>query len=617
MKTRALPCSLFLLAVAVVACDVSNPPALPEGYDPTVTRVFTVHLDKDVNGTDGTPARLRPFNGVDGSSVAPSGDSPLPFSQRAGVKVLRYPRGWACQDTLDVVFPDPTADPSRSDSYVIDSLQGMTVELAARSIVPMWQTLFDIGLGQGSCTSESGVAMGGRIGDVDTWATVVTGVTDRLSRATAPYYDTAATARLTLQHLRTGYVEFLPDALATANYAKGGLASLLPVYVAWRRAFDVAFPEGGATHIQAIVGPSLPAAGPEDITTTGRLLKDFLDYVKLQPTLAPQVLSFLSNTSTPEQHLALVKATRKALDAMSLKGVQIADTGLRLPTATWESLKTVYDTPTRRSAYLAAYMASVKILEQDDLDLMVADRWGGMLPTTPGAVVDEDLFQSADGQPLPAMAALSPFVRMDNDDATRVLVEVVPWPVSTGEGLDVIVSDADVRDASPADVAKDAAGDAKASAALPLTSTLDAVADAVALDAPSDAAARDALATDAVTADVPDAATGQTLEGDALRVLAARTKTGGLTAIVVSLPPATADQPGVNMRYQLDILGVPLTPERWVLRRYRVDATTIALRGPIEQSVVIPDAGHVRIVRDITGPALDQLELVPEDTATP
>ena len=102
-----------------------------------------------------------------------------------------------------------------------------------------------------------------------------------------------------------------------------------------------------------------------------------------------------------------------------------------------------------------------------------------------------------------------------------------------------------------------------------------------------------------------------------LRVLAARTKTGGLTAIVVSLPPATADQPGVNMRYQLDILGVPLTPERWVLRRYRVDATTTGLRGPIEQSVVIPDAGHVRIVRDITGPALDQLELVPEDTATP
>jgi hypothetical protein len=600
MKTRALLGSLSLLAVAFVACDVSNSPPLPGGYNQAVTRAFTVRLDTPVNGAGGLPARLRPFNGVDGSSLAPTGQNPLPFSQQAGVKVLRYPRGWGCQLTLDAVFPDPTADPTRSASYSMEGLQSLTVELAARSIVPMWQTIYDIGLDQGSCTSTEGVATGGRIGDVDTWATVVTGVTDRLSRATAPYFTADATARLALQRLHPGYVEFLPDALATANYAKGGLSSLLPVYVAWRRAFDVAFPDGGATRIQATVGPSLPAAGPDDVTTKGTLLGGFLDYIRQQSTLAPEVLSFLSNTSTPEQHLALVKATRAALDGMGLTGVQIADTGLRLPEATWASLSKVYDTTARRSAYLGAYLAMVKVLEQDDLDLLVADRWGGPLPTTVGAVTGEDLFQSADGQPLPALLSLSPFARMDADDATRIAVETVPWPDPVTEDRDVIGSDLDARDA----VATDAPKDAAASAALPQATTLDVVADATARDA----------ATDAADADVPDAGTELPLEGDTLRVLAARTKTGGLTAVVVSLPPVSPAQEGVRMRYQLDVEGVPLTPLRWILRRYHVDATSNGFRGPVEQSVVIPVAGHVRIVRDITGPAIDQLELVPETT---
>jgi len=592
MKTRVSPVVIVLLAAAAVACDVSNSSPLPAGYNEAVTRAFTVHLDEPLNGQDGTPLHVRAFAGLDGSPRSPQGESALAFSQRAGIRVLRYPKGWGCQLSLNSIFPDPTADPSKAASYQMDAIQGPTVELASRSILPMWQSLYDIGTD--ACTSIDGVGKGSRIGDVDTWAAVCAGVTDRLSRATSPYYNDATKARLALQGLKTGYIEFLPDAMATAGYAKGGLASLLPVYVAWRRAFDAAFPEGGATRVQALVGPSLPASGVADVTTKGRLLKDFLDYVELQPTLAPEVLSFLSYTGSPEEHLALVEAVRKALVDMGLAQVQVADTGLRLSADAWDSLVPIYDTQVRRSAYLGAFLASVKILEQDDLDLLVADRWGGLRATS-DAIAGEDLFQADDGEPLPALLSLTPFFRMDLDEATRVAVDSVPWPAAPAATNDVIQPAEGVHDA-PADLANDAVAD--------IAKDLSPAAADVSLDVPR---------SDAVVADVPDAGVEATPEGDVLRVMAAKTKAGGLTAVIVSLPPASPAKAGVRMRYQIDVEGLPVSKAGWVVRRYHYDATTSGFRGPVEQSGVVPVNGRVRIVRDITGPAIDHIEILTAD----
>lgn len=574
MKTRASLVSLSLLAVAVASCDVSNSPPLPEGYNQAITRAFTVRLDAPVEGADGKPLYVRAFNGLDGSPLVPQDYGPVTFSQRAGVKLLRFPKGWGCQMTLDAIFPDAANDPSKSASYQIGPLQNTAVEMVLRDILPMWQTIYDVG--PDACTSIDGVGKGtARIGDVDTWARVVAGVTERLSNATAPYFEpprfsAKKMARMEAMHLRPGYVEFLPDALATANYAKGGIASLLPVYVAWRRAFDAVFTEGGATRIQALVAPSLPAVGAEDATTPGRPLKDFLDYVSPQKSLAPEVFSFLSNTSSPEAHLALVRAARQALDGIELTAVQVADTGLRLSDDAWKSLATLYDTRARRSAYLAAFLTTVKILEQDELDLLVVDRWGGPRAME-SSIAGEDLFQSDDAVPLPALLALEPFDRMDDVEATRVQVSEVPWPAANS---------ADVRGALASDTGSDAGSDATAS--------------------------------DAVDEDVP--ASGELpLEGDPVRVLAARSNTGGMAAVVVALPRAMPARAGVRMRYQLDVEGVPPTSARWVLQRYHVDATTVGFRGPVESSAVVPDAeGHVRIVRDITGPAVDYMELVPE-----
>ncbi len=544
MKTHLLPLVLTLSLLAITACDTSSSDALPSGYHEAVTRAFAIHMDSPVTGADGLPVRVRAFNGVDGSARSPSYESPLVYSQRSGVQVLRIPEGWGCKYTLDALFPDADADATDPDAYQVIGLNDAAIDLSSRGILTMWQTIYDIGAGIESCTSIDGVARGRTITGVAKWAEVVTRVADRLSRATEIYYrNPKVLENLALLGLKTGYIEFLPDALTTSGYATGGLSALFPVYTAWRTAFSAA-PQNGLTRIQSLVAPSLPAAGAEDVTTPGRLLCDFLARMAQQPLLLPEVLSFLSNTASPEAHLALVQAVRAALDSAGWKDVQVADAGLRLSDEAWASLLPVHSTPARRSAYLAAFLASVKILAQDDLDLLVADRWGGpRIPPT--AAAGEDLFQTSDGEAMPALLSLSPFFRMDQDQATRVQAHPEEW------------------------------------------------------------------SADGAVVEVTGSSTSGQSGGDTVRVLAARRAKEGLTAVIVSLPAAIPAAEGVRMRYHLDIDGLPATPARWTMNRYRIDATSLGFQGAVEQSVVVPVDGKVRIVRDITGPAIDHVELIP------
>jgi hypothetical protein len=604
MKTTANLVSVSLLALVAASCSVHNSPALPEGYGEAVTRAFRIGLNIPIKGRDGAPARVRSLNGLDGSErTSQPGYAPLDFSRDVGVKVLRHPIGWTCKMTMDAIFQDALGDTTSSDSYKMNELVNLEVDSVRRYMVPIWQTSFDIGTG--TCKPYGGftvgeatkgqVAEGARIGDVDRWAKAVAFVANRLSGATGPLLSTEIATEQASQNLLPGYIEFLPNAMASAGYS--GLKSLTPVWTAWRRAFNNTPPVDPVTRIQALVGPSLPAAGPEDMTTPGKLMKDFLDYIRLDPTLAPEVLSFLSGTSSPQQHLALVQAARKALDDQKLTTVLVADTALRLSFEAWESLAALYDTPARRSAYLAAFLTSVKIIEQDELDLLVASRWSGVEWQTPHPSSDpavdskpvptsdpkagEDLFQDKDGMPMPALLSLYPFFRMDEARATRVEVTSVPWTTT----VTLPESDLDVPLAQEGVVSSAISTDA--SSDIPLDVSMD-VADAD-----------------------PNPPDETVVDGDSVRVMAARTKTGGLIAVIASLPPSIPARAGVRMRYQLDIEGLPdaTALTQWQVRRFHVDSSTIKGREIVEKSNVVPVGGTIRIARDITGPAVDYIEM--------
>jgi len=66
------------------------------------------------------------------------------------------------------------------------------------------------------------------------------------------------------------------------------------------------------------------------------------------------------------------------------------------------------------------------------------------------------------------------------------------------------------------------------------------------------------------------------------------------------------------MRYDITIERLADAPKGWVITRWVVDQGTIGLRGPVEQSDVTPAEGRLRIVREILGPAIHQVQISPK-----
>jgi len=533
-RARFVALSCVALSWSMASCDLSASDPLPDDYLAAVTRTFEVSWSDLVTDSNGNPVPVRALSAVEASGKVQGTDTPLVLAQRMGAKALALPRGLGCDLTLARVFPDPSNDPADARAYAWESLRDHLRETAARGMVPIWQTLYDIG--EDSCAEDpEGIAVAAhRIGDSQTWSAVVGLLARWVNGALNPYYSDEAKARLQARGLDPAYAEFLPDAMRLGGYQNAGVAGVIGLYRPWFRAIHDAFLEDTSPRILARIAPSLPLTSEAEASDSSAPIGAFLGLLETDATIAPEVLGLLSRSRSPEDHRRMLLAVRAALDRMDLRTVRLADMGMALAPDLWEGLAPLHPTRAQRSALFAAYGAMVRMLEQDLLTLLVPERWSGPL-ASPSATIGEDLFQDEDGRTLPAYAALQVFARLDQADAVR----------------------------------------------------LQAI-------------------------NVSESADGGTTPSDSLRVLAARTSNGGVNLVIVALPPLENPRPAIRMRYDITVKGLADAPKGWVITRWVVDSTAVGLKGPVEQSPFAPEGGTVRVVREILGPAIHQVDLSPK-----
>lgn len=532
-RLRFIGWMAWVIPVCGVSCDLSSSDPLPEDYLAAVTRSYEVSWADLVTGPGGEALPVRALSAAEASSKVQGSDTPLVLAQRMGAKALSMPRGLGCDLALSSLFPDPTNDPGDARAYQWESLRDHLRETAARGMIPIWQTLYDIG--EDACAMDpAGPATATqRVGDSQAWSAVVGLLARWINGALNPYYSDAAKARLEARGLYPAYAEFLPDALRLGGYQNAGASAVIGLYRPWFRAIHDAFLEDTTPRVLARVAPSLPLASEAEIQDPLSPVGAFLELLATDATVAPEVFGVLTRTRSPTAHASLLRALRAALDQRDLKSVRLADMGMALDPDLWKDLAPLYSTRAQRSALFAAYGAMVRMLEQDLLTLLIPERWSGPL-ASPTAIVGEDLFQDDDGRTLPAYAALQVFARLDQGDGMRLRV-------------------LDVTEAS-----------------------------------------------------------GASTPSDSLRVLAARTSNGGVSLVVAALPPLEDPRPAIRMRYDLTVKGLAQAPNNWVITRWVVDSTTVGLKGPAEQSTITPVDGQVRVVREILGPAIHQIELAPK-----
>lgn len=415
---------LLPLLLVLSGCEFSSTDPLPEGYNPESTREFTIRADVTIVDDQDRPVPIRTLGGYDGGPETPDGVTVDAFYQRSGVKVVRFPRGWQCDVTLDQVFPSVLADPESTDSYRFTDLEAMAKGFVSHGMLPIWQALYDVG--SGACRADGPVGRSDPIGDPVLWSQAVVGTLEFLNRKVAPYFkDETYAARIAEVGLNPGYVEVLPDPMACCGYANLGLDYLLPAYGALFEALDQSDQADPGTRILDLVAPSFRVAAPSDLSDEDAPMARFLDFVAQETAgRGPQVLSLLSTTASPDDQAALVKALKDRAGTLGLQTTRVADLGMRVDPAVWTARAADLDTTAKRSMWLGAFLAMARILDQETLELLVPDRWGGPA-AEPGDQAGEDLFQAANGNGLPAFHTMVPFFLMDLGKAVRVAVDTI------------------------------------------------------------------------------------------------------------------------------------------------------------------------------------------------
>ena len=407
----------FVIALTLVGCDISGSDPLPDGYFQDAARAFKVELDSKEKDSDGLAKRIRPMTGLDAAPVS-SGkleDTSGSF-QISGVATARFPKGWGCDLTLNSIFQNNMADPDSIESYTLPGFERIIDEFASRVIAPIWQAQYDIG--RDSCVADGNVGRCRLIGDPTTWGKVVYTLFNHLDKRVRRYSAAQYGEPLAALGLRPGYVELLPDPMGSAGYSETGFDFLIPVYSAFFEALEAARVEQGASQDAAIIAPSFRVAGLNEVTAAGSPTARFVDFINGRAGPGPDVWSLLATVASPQEHLELFKEYAKLLPANAAVG----DLAMRVAPTVWQKFEDRLVTQKQRSNYLGAFAAVVRILQQDNLELFVLDRWGGPGSPYGGTQTGEDLFFDSEGKILPAMIGFMPFSFMANGHYERVRV---------------------------------------------------------------------------------------------------------------------------------------------------------------------------------------------------
>lgn len=406
--------------VILSGCEISSSEPLPDAYFQESTRAFTVRAGQTLRDADDQPLPVRSLGGFDGAPGVPGGMPVDEFFQRSGVKAVRFPRGWGCEFTLDTVFPSVLADPESNASYRLDPLEQLARSFVSRGMLPIWQAQYDVG--GGACRLDGTLGRGDPIGDPVLWGQVVNGVLAQMNRKIGAYYNTEYRERLAQLRQRPGYVELLPDPMGASGYAMLGIDYLLPAYTAFFDALEVADMEATTERVLDVAAPSFRVEGAGALADQDSPMRRFLAFVAQRSGSGPDLWSLLSTVRTPEDHVALIQGLLDRVDLQGLSNHRVADLGMRVAPDVWQERAADLATPAERSAYLGAFLAMVKILGQNRLELLVPDRWGGPRASA-DAQAGEDLFLDAAGNGLPAFHSLTPFFLMELGKAVHVPVD--------------------------------------------------------------------------------------------------------------------------------------------------------------------------------------------------
>jgi hypothetical protein len=407
----AVLCVLFL-----GSCEPGGGEILPPDYNAKYTRSFVADLAIKKTA-------VKAFAGVDGSPVGAGGKPDLSAAWHGdGVRFAAVPRGTDCGATLDKVFPNAGLPATDSAGYQFGPLDKVIQPLVKRGIPVIWQAVWDVGEGACSIAPNGGDQASYKVNDPDLWAAVSIGV---------------------LQHLKSAgtlpaYVEFMPDAFGAGGYdAKIDLDRVQVLHSKLVQGLRHEFPEDPASKKKPfqILSPSITVPDEAEVERSGSPIATFITRMKDTASDQPDVFAYQGQGTRPEDILAVARSVRAALKGAGLAKLPVADVGPRPSPDLWEGLSKTLDTVQRRSAYYGTFLAASKILLQDELVLVLADRWAG--PRTGTARVGEDLFVGSDDTPLPALHSILGFYLMEVAGAVRVETTIKDGTVP-GDGKGVV-----------------------------------------------------------------------------------------------------------------------------------------------------------------------------------
>ena len=420
---------LILVTAATVAlgfggaCSNETVP-LENNHNSLHVRTFDIRSSAIVKDGTGSPLKVRASGIYDGSALTPEGQVVAATYQRSGVRAVRYPLGWGCDLSLDFVFDNELADANSVDSYNLTALDELTNLFTMYMVIPVWQAAWDIGYDGCSATPTIGVASR-PISNPDKWGLVTSFLATKLNNTVRKYYDADFVAKLAGFGMMPGYVEIYPDPTDAGAFGDLSVISLTQAYNNFYDAFNEALPlepsDGSPSRrVIGVIAPGISISDSSEINATYSSMMDFIDDLAFNPDHLPDVFSIKPEVDSLASLVDVVHTMRQVLDDNGLAKVDMAAIGATLTADTWSDLAVSQPTVEDRSMWLAAFAAAGFVRLQDDIAFIVPQRWSE-LPADPlEPRSGEDLFQRADGSPLPAFYVLKALREFSEDGGDRI-----------------------------------------------------------------------------------------------------------------------------------------------------------------------------------------------------
>ncbi|MEZ4268382.1 MAG: hypothetical protein R3F39_18615 [Myxococcota bacterium] len=383
--------------------------------------------------------KVKPLNGMQGAPlpIVP-GDPSLKtayWGRLAGtqeqdgahVGMVRVGSDTTCGISLESIFPNGTADPSKPANYnfaTLDTHIGAVKELNTATV--LWQAAFRPGTG-GVCDATS---LGKQQGSVippgaqgELWAQVAANTLRHLNGGAS--WDPAG------NNFNVRYVEFMDDPTERLGYTDDALPGLFSIYKRFAELAKAAFPDDPTEGpVVRLGGISFTLRSLDDLSYTVAADKHgilrFIDFCA-DNGVPLDFLSFRTRTRQPHEAYAIAAELRRYLNthpadaAGRLERTELIAASVEFDRDNPELLaRGILAEPVLESTYLGAFQAATRIFMQEiPVHQMIAGRGprvfqdlathAGVDPASVANLIVDSLYFDAAGRAQPAFMSLFPF----------------------------------------------------------------------------------------------------------------------------------------------------------------------------------------------------------------